>query len=700
MTTHIDGINITGSRRASDLELKLHVLRGAHGERVATFATATFVTNSIAELYVMQRYLQPGELDRTGLSSFDAWAATFGRTVTGLELAPDGGSYRFNTRFARFVNVPELLTLFAQVADVRTAEQLALPTPTLAGDTAEVVVVPASSGLETYVAGLVERAEKVRSRAVGPEVDNMLKVTGDGRKAALDLRLVDVDPDPDGGKITAAAERIAHIWDETRSNRYADTDGEAHPRPGSFQLVFCDLSTPSEGWNAYDELKTQLAARGLSAEQVRFIHEAGSDKAKAELFAACRDGRVNVLVGSTEKMGVGTNVQARAVALHHLDCPWRPTDIEQREGRLLRQGNQNLQVQIVRYVTEGSFDVFMWQTVERKSIFIHQVTRGEATGREIDDIGDQALSFAQVKALATGNPLIMERAGVEQDVTKLERLARTHQREQHDLTNRQTAAATRAERLARQADQLEAALSRRVDTRADRFAMTVGDDRYTSRVDAGVALRAALLGLLDRHQPGPDRSGTSAYRVGEIGGFGVDADITRQGDLPPFGEVRIEQLPIRRLTLERADIARADPVGLATKIENRVLRLEQTATELRAEANQAHSEATAVAARIGRPFEHHERLRTLRTRLAQIDEALTPADPVPLEPGESVPSSASSPGSPTAEQTVQSVHGQSSPRATPDPSAAPVGGLSVHARHQLYEQSLSAMHYPPPTLGT
>jgi N12 class adenine-specific DNA methylase len=731
LSTHIAGVNTAGSQRASDLHLKLRVLRERHGERVTTFATATYVTNTIAEMYTMQRYLQPSELARTGLSSFNAWAANFGRTVTSLELAPEGGTYRFNTRFARFVNVPELLTLFGQAADVRTADQLALPAPAVTGGQPETVVVAPSPVLEAYVAGLGDRAEMIRSRQVRPEEDNMLNVTMDGRKAALDLRLVGLTPDPDGGKIAVVAERTAAIWAQTRTNRYHDVDGEVHPRPGSLQLVFCDLGTPSDHWNVYQELKTQLVERGLAPEQIRFIHDAKGDKAKAELFAACRDGRVAVLVGSTEKMGMGTNVQARAVALHHVDCPWRPSDIEQRDGRALRQGNQNDEVQVMRYVTKRSFDVYSWQTVQRKAEHNHQVTRGEVTARDIDDIGDAALSASQAKALASGNPLIMERAGVEQELTKLERLVRAHQREQHDLTNRRVAAEARAERLETQAALVDSVLPRRIDTRADRFAMTVGDGpeahRYTSRVDAGAAMRTVLFGLLDRNAAPQGRHvgfDTATYTIGEVGGFRIEADIVRHGDLPPYGEIRVEDLPVRRLSIERAELGRADLGGLATKIENRVLRLDDTAAALRREAEEARSETAAVAARIGRTFEHHDRIRELRSRLNQIDDALTPATPaatdIPPAADDGSPGLTATPTGVTARETPAGTTAGSpadvagtrltstpapAPSSTPDaaPPDAPLalppgspGDLSIHLQHQLHQQAAQAMSDVPP----
>ncbi|HUP69662.1 MAG TPA: DEAD/DEAH box helicase family protein [Acidimicrobiales bacterium] len=328
----IDGIGHPGSQRAQDLDAKLWVLRRANGARVVTFATATPVANSIAELWTMQSYLQPDTLAEVELAPFDSWAATFGRTVTALELAPDGGSYRMQTRFARFQNIPELLTLYRQVADVRTAADLDLPVPVLVGGGPETVIVPASERLTEYVADLAARAERVRSRAVLPTEDNMLKISGDGRRAALDLRLVGERPDPDGGKLASAADRIVATYRSSADRCYLDEGGEPHQRPGALQLVFCDASTPSgKGWNAYDELRSLLVDRGVPADAVRFIHEAATDEAKAKLFAACRDGRVGVLVGSTDKMGIGTNVQARAIALHHLDCPWRPADIEQRD---------------------------------------------------------------------------------------------------------------------------------------------------------------------------------------------------------------------------------------------------------------------------------------------------------------------------------------------------------------------------------
>ncbi|MGO9791646.1 MAG: helicase-related protein, partial [Solirubrobacteraceae bacterium] len=320
-------------------------------------------------------YLRPDLLADAGVEHFDAWAATFGQTVTAIEMAPTGGgNYRVATRFARYQNVPEMLRMFHVFADVKTAEDLDLPTPQLAvradGQRApETVVIPASPEITSYVAELGQRAERVRSRAVLPEDDNMLKITGDGRKAALDMRLATSAPATGACKLEIAAGRITRIWREHRDQPYNDPDtGERSPVPGALQIVFCDLGTPREGWNAYDELREQLAARGVPRHEIRYIHEAKNDAEKGRLFAAARAGHIAVLIGSTEKMGVGTNIQARAVALHLLDCPWRPADVEQRLGRIQRQGNQNPEVQICRYVVEGSFDAYSWQTVERKAL--------------------------------------------------------------------------------------------------------------------------------------------------------------------------------------------------------------------------------------------------------------------------------------------------------------------------------------------
>ncbi|MGI8808932.1 MAG: DEAD/DEAH box helicase family protein, partial [Acidimicrobiales bacterium] len=621
----IEGMANPGSQRAQDLDAKLWALRRANGPRVVTFATATPVANSIAELWTMQSYLQPDVLAEVDLAPFDSWAATFGRTVTALELAPDGGSYRMKTRFARFQNIPELLTLYRQVADVRTAEDLNLPVPVLSGGGPETVIVPASPTLREYVSELAARAERVRSRSVAPDEDNMLKITGDGRRAALDLRLVGEQPDPDGGKLTAAADRITAIFRSSAGYHYLDEAGEPHARPGGVQLVFCDASTPSgKGWNAYAELRALLTERGVPPESVRFIHEAGTDEAKAKLFAACRDGRVAVLVGSTDKMGIGTNVQARAVALHHLDCPWRPADIEQRDGRIVRQGNQNAEVSILRYATEGSFDIYMWQTVERKAAFINQVATGRAVDRDVDDIGDQALSYAEVKALATGNPLILEKASVDAEVAKLGRLRRSHLDDQHRLRRALDTAESRAGSADGRIRRLEKAIGIRTDTRGDRFTMTVGGVPHRKRAEAGEHLHRLVAGLA-----GPSPVRPNEGPVGELAGLEVHAGLDSR-----FAEFSLTvpavDIDIRCPTDEWRGV---DPISLVHRLERRIQHLDATLTEARTDHVSATQEAEKARVRIGAPFAHENDLHRLQRRQKEINEVLVPAPKVaPIEP--------------------------------------------------------------------
>ena len=645
--TRIQGIGGSGSKRATDLDLKLHLLRQRHGGRVATFATATFVSNSISELYVMQRYLQPAALKAAGIATFDAWAANFGRTVSALELAPDGGSYRMKDRFARFANVPELRAMFAEVADVRTAQQLDLATPRLIGKRAEVVVVPPSVTLTSYVESLVARAEAVARGAVRPEEDNMLKITGDGRKAALDLRLVGLTPDPDGGKTTAAADRIVRIWNATKERPYAAM-GE---RLGALQLVFCDLGTPRKEWNPYDELRAQLVERGMPATSVRFIHEARNDREKAEVFAQCRSGAISVLIGSTEKMGVGTNVQHRAVALHHLDCPWRPADIEQREGRILRQGNLNPDVEILRYVTESSFDVFMWGTVERKAAFIAQVTRGDTElSRQLDDVGEQSLSYGEVKALATGNPLIMEKAGVDSEVAKLERLAAAHASDQRRLAKTIASAGPATERLKHEIDLLEAALERREDITGEAFTATVTGVTCDKRTEVGERIKAALSDA--RHRFG------QSMTIGHLAGF--DLAVAVKGDA---GETELHlhfpEVPIRPVIIGAADIDQEHPSGLVTRLTNRLGDLEERLSNDVTELTSIRRDAVQADELLGKPFDQVGRLANLRARQAEITDALTPK---PAE-AEAVDNGASAGQLASASQRETSVGGAELPEA-------------------------------------
>jgi N12 class adenine-specific DNA methylase len=614
---------IDGSQRASDLHLKTEYLRQRHGQRVITGATATPIANSVTEAHVMQRYLRPDLLADAGVLDFDAWAATFGQTVTEIEMAPTGGgTYRLQTRFARFQNVPEMLRMWHVFADVKTAEDLRLPTPELwprpdGQRLPETVLIAACPEIRAYIGELGQRAEAVRARRVAPEEDNMLKISTDGRKAALDVRMVDAAPSSTPSKLDVASARIARIWREHRDTVYRDVaSGEPSPVRGALQIVFCDLGTPRETWNAYDELREQLVAHGLPRERVRFIHEAASDADKGRLFAAARAGHVAVLVGSTQRVGVGTNVQARCVALHHLDCPWRPADIEQREGRALRQGNQNPEVGILRYVVEGSFDAYSWQTVERKARFIAQIMRGRLDVREIDDIGDNALSFAEVKALASGDPLILDKAAADAEHTRLQRLQRAHQRNRHALTSTLTAAQARADHSAHQLAAVQAALAVRHDTRGDAFRMTIANRRATTRPDAARLIQqwtadTARTGLPHRHAERP------LGELGQLGGITIDAALRRSLTGAPTLELTLRDVPAQPATLG-LDRLGQDALSLVRQLEHRIGDLPALAARLQAAGAAATAEAARAQQALAQPFKHADALATASARCEQI----------------------------------------------------------------------------------
>ena len=635
--SNIRDAQIDGSDRATDLHMKLEWLRERHGHRVATLATATPIANSVTEAHVMQRYLRPDLLRAAGVEHFDEWAATFGQTVTEIEMAPTGGgNYRMNTRFARFTNVPEMLRIWHVFADVKTAEDLKLPTPELKPVVGErevehrgprTVVIPAGPEITDYLSQLADRAERVRSRAVDPSEDNLLKISGDGRRAALDMRLVTGERTVGECKLERAAATIAQVWHENRQNEYVDRDsGQPSPTRGGLQIVFCDLSTPAEHWNAYDELKGLLTAHGVPAPQVRFIHEARNDAEKGRLFAACRAGHVAVLIGSTEKMGVGTNIQARAVALHHLDCPWRPADIDQREGRILRQGNQNPEVEIYRYVVERSFDAYSWQTVERKAKFIAQVTRGRLDVRAIEDIGDQALSYTEVKALASGDPLILDQARAQNDVTRLERLERAFHRNREQLRYALTSAVEREKARGRDVEAIDTAIGRRQDTRADRFAMTIHDSTHTDRGQAADALiqwaRQAPIGRLEP--------------IGTLGGLEVDGVVkigAEHGVREAF--LTFHRLPEDWAHATLAHLAK-NPQTLVRQLEYRVTSLEDRRAKAALRQQDAAQDIGRARDGLERPFKHTDDLQTARAELAAItlrmQASTMAASPVSVEP--------------------------------------------------------------------
>ena len=417
---NVAGIAQNEAQKSADMFNKCQYLDEITGGKGITFATGTPISNSMTELYVMQRYLQNSKLQNMGLGLFDSWASTFGEVVTSIELAPEGTGYRAKSRFARFYNIPELMNMFKEIADIKTSDQLNLPVPEAEYET---VVLKPTEQQKEIVASLGERAEVVRNGGVDASVDNMLKITNDGRKLALDQRLVnELLPDDPGSKVSVCAEKSYEIWKDTVVQKSA-------------QIIFCDLSTPKGdgSFNVYDDLKQKLMAKGVPEKEIAFIHDANTEAKKTELFGKVKSGQVRFLIGSTAKMGAGTNVQDRLIALHHLDIGWKPSDLEQREGRIIRQGNHNKKVHIFRYVTESTFDSYMWQLIENKQKFISQIMTSKAPVRSCEDVDEAALSYAEVKALATGNPAVKEKMALDVDVAKLKLLKANHMNSQYRL---------------------------------------------------------------------------------------------------------------------------------------------------------------------------------------------------------------------------------------------------------------------------
>ena len=503
---NVAGISQTDAQKSSDMFMKCRYMDEITGGKGITFATGTPVSNSMTELYTIMRYLQYDTLMNMGMGHFDSWAATFGETVTAIELSPEGTGYRAKTRFARFFNLPELISIFKEAADIQTADMLNLPVPE-----AEYIneVLKPSEEQKEMVEAFSERAEQVRGGAVDPRVDNMLKITNDGRKCALDQRLLnDMLPDAGESKVNACVENAFQVWEDGKDTQ-------------ATQLIFCDLSTPkTDGtFNVYDDVRNKLVERGIPKEQIAFIHEYNTEVKKAELFAKVRAGQVRILMGSTPKLGAGTNVQDRLLALHHLDCPWKPSDLEQQEGRILRQGNQNDKVKIFRYVTENTFDSYMWQILENKQKFISQIMTSKSPVRACEDVDDTALSYAEIKALATGNEYIKEKMDLDVQVSKLKLLKANHTsqiyRLESDIAKRYPVQITALkEKIAGM--RVDADVVKGIDLQDnDHFAMTVGGKLYTDKKEAGVALLSAASGL---------KSVKSAGQIGEYHGFALSSE--------------------------------------------------------------------------------------------------------------------------------------------------------------------------------
>jgi hypothetical protein len=615
--TRIAGLPQTASQRAFDMFLKVCHVQRMNGGGGVVFATGTPISNSVAEMFTMQRYLQMTALKALQLDHFDSWAATFGEPVTAMELAPDGSGYRLHSRFARFVNVPELMQQFRQVADIQTQSMIKLPIPEIRNGKPAVISAPCSPELREIVESLVERAEALRTGSVHPSEDNMLLVTTDGRKAALDLRLYDPSlPDKENSKVNLAVAHIERIWRETADDRLT-------------QLVFCDLSTPTggKGFSVYEDIWDKLLARGVPGEEMAFIHDYAEDAAKHSLFRDIRAGKVRILFGSTQKLGTGTNVQERLFALHHLDAPWRPADVEQREGRILRQGNTNPQVEIFRYVTEQSFDSYLWQTLETKARFIAQVMTGESDLRRIEDIDGAALTYSEVKAIASGNPLVIEKATIDAEVARLTRLRGQHHETQYRLRYQTRHLTDEIPRLEKRLEAVRQDLALRHDTSGDRFAIVIDGQDIRDRGVAGelILRRAEKM-----------RGSGQEKQMGTFAGFQLFvADVLMRGPEAVLKGAAVHSAKVTDTAL-----------GTIRSLEHAVQSLPETVETI--ERNIAHTRKRLadLTTQTDQPFEYNEKLTALLHRQQEITDALdltkhqassqldadSPAEPPPADP--------------------------------------------------------------------
>ena len=618
---NVAGLSTTDAQKSSDMFAKCRYMDEITGSRGVIFATGTPVSNSMTELYTMQRYLQYDRLQELGMAHFDCWASRFGETVTALELAPEGTGYRARTRFSKFFNLPELMNLFKEVADIKTADQLHLPTPQV--EYHNVVAQPTDIQKE-MVKALSERASEVHRGSVDPSVDNMLKITSDGRKLGLDQRIINqLLPDEPGTKVNQCVDNIMQIW----------RDGEADKLT---QLVFCDISTPQArpakkvakaldnptlhaledavpldepepAFTVYEDIRQKLIAKGVPAEQIAFIHEANTEVRKKELFSKVRTGQVRVLLGSTAKMGAGTNVQDRLVALHDLDCPWRPGDLAQRKGRIERQGNQNETVHVYRYVTEGTFDAYLWQTVENKQKFISQIMTSKSPVRSCDDVDETALSFAEIKALCAGDPRIKERMDLDVDVARLKLMKADHQSKQYRLEDQLLK--TFPEEIEKNKGFI-AGLEADMATLAahphpeDGFAgMEVRGDTLTDKENAGAALLDAC----------KEVKGADPVPVGSYRGFTMSVS---------FDAFRQEYMLLLKGQMTHRATLGTDPRGNLTRIDNALSQMPQRLEAVKNQLDNLYQQQAAAKAEVGKPFPQEQELRDKSARLAELDVLL------------------------------------------------------------------------------
>ena len=547
------------------------------------------------ELYTIMRYLQYDTLMRMGMGHFDSWAATFGETVTAIELSPEGTGYRAKTRFARFFNLPELISIFKEAADIQTSDMLNLPVPD-----AEFIneVLKPSEEQQDMVAAFSERAESVRAGMVNPTEDNMLKITNDGRKCALDQRLLnELLPDAEKSKVNTCVENAFQVWEEGKEQK-------------TTQLIFCDLSTPKgDGtFNVYDDVRNKLTEKGIPKEEIAFIHEYNTEVKKAELFAKVRAGQVRILMGSTPKLGAGTNVQDRLIALHHLDCPWKPSDLEQQEGRILRQGNQNEKVKIFRYVTENTFDAYMWQILENKQKFISQIMTSKSPVRACEDVDDTALSYAEIKALATGNPYIKEKMDLDVQVSKLKLLKANHTSQIYRLEsdiakNYPVQISALKERIAGM--QSDVSVIKNVDLQDnDSYSMNIGNVAYTDKKEAGEAMIAACAGL---------KAVTTGGKVGEYHGFTLSASYNLFAN--SF------ELTIKGKCSYKIEIGK-DPLGNIQRIHNALSSIDKKLAESEQKLETVQQQLATAQEEVKKPFPKETELNEKMERLSELNALL------------------------------------------------------------------------------
>lgn len=592
---NVAGIAQNEAQKSADMFNKCQYLDEITGGKGITFATGTPISNSMTELYVMQRYLQNSKLQNMGLGLFDSWASTFGEVVTSIELAPEGTGYRAKSRFARFYNIPELMNMFKEIADIKTSDQLKLPVPEAEYET---VVLKPTEQQKEIVESLGERAEVVRNGGVDASVDNMLKITNDGRKLALDQRLVnELLPDNPESKIAVCAEKSYEIWKDTAAQKSA-------------QLIFCDLSTPKGdgSFNVYDDLKQKLIEKGVPEKEIAFIHDANTEAKKTELFGKVKSGQVRFLIGSTAKMGAGTNVQDRLIALHHLDIGWKPSDLEQREGRIIRQGNHNKKVHIFRYVTESTFDSYMWQLIENKQKFISQIMTSKAPVRSCEDVDEAALSYAEVKALATGNPAVKEKMALDVDVAKLKLLKASHMNNQYRLED--DIARNFPQQIAKLTEIIDsykadiAHFSEHKITDPEQFSMEISGKVFTEKKEAGVALLAVCKDI---------KSVDVAMDIGSYQGFNMRIQ---------FDSWSKEFI----LSVKHESVAKvrlgADALGNITRINNLLESYPEKLAEAEQRLETVQEQMANAKEEVGKPFPKEEELNQKLERLSELNALL------------------------------------------------------------------------------